>query len=262
MPSAKSIAMLTTFQNAFIELKAIIEERKYDILSNFSLDVPTGFNWVRDVFEPLIVEKNADRIMLELVSDEPIEPALLTYQEGLQKCNQLLNLLRAKGVKQGDRVFTMCGLDPGLWISYLTAIKGGYVLIPAASILTVDDLMYRFQVASPGVFIADKENAGKIEQALLSYNDACVKLLLDGKREGWISLHELGGFKKDAVAADTKRDEDLFWFFTSGTTGMPKVVAHTHASYPLGHLTTAAWIGLGRLDKHYNISQPGWAKFA
>jgi len=262
LPSAKSIAMLTTFQNAFIELKAIIEERKYDILSNFSLDVPTGFNWVRDVFEPLIVEKNADRIMLELVSDEPIEPALLTYQEGLQKCNQLLNLLRAKGVKQGDRVFTMCGLDPGLWISYLTAIKGGYVLIPAASILTVDDLMYRFQVASPGVFIADKENAGKIEQALLSYNDACVKLLLDGKREGWISLHELGGFKKDAVAADTKRDEDLFWFFTSGTTGMPKVVAHTHASYPLGHLTTAAWIGLGRLDKHYNISQPGWAKFA
>jgi len=262
LPSAKSIAMLTTFQNAFIELKAIIEERKYDILSNFSLDVPTGFNWVRDVFEPLIVEKNADRIMLELVSDEPIEPALLTYQEGLQKCNQLLNLLRAKGVKQGDRVFTMCGLDPGLWISYLTAIKGGYVLIPAASILTVDDLMYRFQVASPGVFIADKENAGKIEQALLSYNGACVKLLLDGKREGWISLHELGGFKKDAVAADTKRDEDLFWFFTSGTTGMPKVVAHTHASYPLGHLTTAAWIGLGRLDKHYNISQPGWAKFA
>jgi acetyl-CoA synthetase len=68
--------------------------------------------------------------------------------------------------------------------------------------------------------------------------------------------------EKEAIAADTNKDDDLFWFFTSGTTGMPKVVEHTQASYPLGHLTTAAWIGLKPGDKHYNISQPGWAKFA
>ena len=66
----------------------------------------------------------------------------------------------------------------------------------------------------------------------------------------------------EAEAADTKSDDPLFLFFTSGTTGMPKVVTHTHLSYPFGHLTTASWIGLKEGDIHYNISQPGWAKFA
>jgi acetyl-CoA synthetase len=102
-----------------------------------------------------------------------------------------------------------------------------------------------------------------MDQALSKYNQSVgVKLLLDGQRKGWTSLEEIEGYEKNAVAANTKRDEDLFWFFTSGTTGMPKVVVHTHATYPLGHFTTAAWIGLSKGDKHYNISQPGWAKFA
>ena len=65
-----------------------------------------------------------------------------------------------------------------------------------------------------------------------------------------------------AVGAKTKSDDDLFYFFTSGTTGMPKVVVHTHFGYPTGHLTTTTWIGLKRGDLHYNISQPGWAKFS
>jgi len=102
-----------------------------------------------------------------------------------------------------------------------------------------------------------------MEQALLEYQFPVeTKLILDEKREGWTAFDTIDEEEKNAVAAPTRRDEDLFWFFTSGTTGMPKVVAHTHASYPLGHLTTAAWIGLQSNDRHYNISQPGWAKFA
>jgi len=115
----------------------------------------------------------------------------------------------------------------------------------------------------PKVIIADGENAAKMEQALLEYGVLPgIKLLLDEKREGWASMDAIEKEEKEAAAADTHRDDDLFWFFTSGTTGMPKVVAHTHASYPLGHLSTAAWIGLKPGDRHYNISQPGWAKFA
>ena len=85
---------------------------------------------------------------------------------------------------------------------------------------------------------------------------------MDGERNGWIPFSVIDAEEKQASAADTQKDEDLFWFFTSGTTGMPKVVVHTQSSYPLGHLTTAAWIGMKPGDKHYNISQPGWAKFA
>ena len=255
--------MVNKFQENFVKLTSIIEQREYNRLLECSIEVPNKFNWVRDVFEPLIVHKYADSNMLELVTDDPTETIKLTYKQGVEKCNQLLNFLRKHAVQQGDDIFIMCGLSEGLWISYLSAIKGGLILIPAASILSVNDIVYRFQKASPKVIIADKDNAEKMEQALLQYDHPVkVKLLLDGERNGWISFPLIYAEEKEANAADTNKDDDLFWFFTSGTTGMPKVVVHTHASYPLGHLTTAAWIGLKPGDKHYNISQPGWAKFA
>ena len=255
--------MLSKFQKIFAGLVSIIEHSEYDKLSECTIEVPAKFNWVRDVFEPLIVQANADRNMIELVTDKPSEAITITYKQGSEKCNQLLNFLRNQNVQQGDDIFIMCGLNEGLWISYLAAIKGGLILIPAASILTVNDIVYRFQKASPKVIIADKDNAEKMEQALLQYNHPVkVKLLLDGEKDGWISYSVINKEEKEAIASDTNKDDDLFWFFTSGTTGMPKVVVHTQSSYPLGHLTTAAWIGLKAGDKHFNISQPGWAKFA
>jgi len=251
------------FQDQFIEITTIIEKGEYEKLSSASLDVPDKFNWVGDVFEPLIVQAQDDRNMLELVTDDPSETETITYRQGLEKCNQLLLFFTKHGVQQGDRVFIMCGLNKGLWISYLSAIKGGLVLIPAASILSADDIVYRFQKALPKVIITDQENAEKMEQALSQYHHPVkLKLVLDVERNGWIPFTAIDAEEKQASSADTKKDDDLFWFFTSGTTGMPKVVVHTQASYPLGHLTTAAWIGLKAGDKHYNISQPGWAKFA
>ena len=251
------------FQKTFTELTSIIEQGEYNKLSECSIEVPGKFNWVRDVFEPLIVKKHADRNMLELVTDNPSEAVTLTYKQGSEKCNQLLNFLRKQGVQQGDDIFIMCGLNEGLWISYLSAIKGGLILIPAASTLSVNDIVYRFEKATPKVIIADKDNAEKMEQALLIYNHFVkVKLLLDGEKDGWTFYSMIDKEEKEASATDTNKDDDLFWFFTSGTTGMPKVAVHTQSSYPLGHLTTAAWIGLKPGDKHFNISQPGWAKFA
>jgi len=255
--------MLTDFQRNFLDLTTIIEQRQYATLATFRLTVPDQFNWVRDIFEPLIVATNGERNLLELVNDEDHKPVILTYRQALVKCNQLLNFLRSKSVQQKDRIFIMCGLHEGLWTSYLASIKGGFVLIPAASILNADDVTYRFDKAFPTVIIADNDNVQKMEQALSNYkHPVAVNLLLDGTRDGWVSFDSIQSYQNEATTADTHRDEDLFWFFTSGTTGMPKVVVHTHATYPLGHITTAAWIGLRAKDKHYNISQPGWAKFA
>jgi len=255
--------MPSKFQQTFTKLISIIEHREYNKLSECSIEVPNKFNWVRDIFEPLIVKSHANRNMLELVTDHSSEAITLTFKQGSEKCNQLLNFLRKQKVEQEDDIFIMCGLNEGLWISYLSAIKGGLILIPAASILSVDDIVYRFEKATPKVIIADKDNAEKIEQALLLYNHSIkVKLLLDGEKNGWASYSVIDEEEKEASAADTNKDDDLFWFFTSGTTGMPKVAVHTQSSYPLGHLTTAAWLGLKAGDKHFNISQPGWAKFA
>ena len=257
------IDMSIKFQKNLGGLIAIIENGEYKKLTESSIDAPDKFNWVRDLFEPLIVQTHGDRNMIELVTDNPSKATTVTYKQGSEKCNQLLNFLRKQNVQQGDDVFIMCGLNEGLWISYLSAIKGGLVLIPAASMLTVNDIVYRFQKAAPKVIITDKDNAEKMEQALLQYNHHVkVKLLLNGEKDGWESYSEIDKEGKEASAADTNKDDDLFWFFTSGTTGMPKVAVHTQSSYPLGHLNTAAWIGLKAGDKHFNISQPGWAKFA
>jgi acetyl-CoA synthetase len=257
------IDMLNKFQNTITELISIIEQNEYNKLNASSIEVPDKFNWVQDVFEPLIVHMNADRNMIELVTENPSEAITITYKQGSEKCNQLLNFLRRQNVQQEDEVFIMCGLNEGLWISYLSAIKGGLVLIPGAGILTVNDIVYRFQKALPKVIITDKDNAEKMEQALLQYDHPVkVKLLLDGEKDGWFSYSIIDNEEKETIAAATNKNDDLFWFFTSGTTGMPKVAVHTQSSYPLGHLTTAAWIGLKPGDKHFNISQPGWAKFA
>ena len=247
--------------SSITEILRIIERRDYEKLRELSLDVPAKFNWIRDVFEPLIVTPNEDRNMLELVTDDG--RLTVTYKQAMSRCNQFLNFLHKHGIKRGDSIFIMCGLHEDLWTAYLAAIKGGLVLIPAASILNTDDIVYRFQKASPKVIITDRDILSKMEQAILQHQlPINVKLLLDGDQEGWSSFNSVNDESYEVEAADTSKGENLFWFFTSGTTGMPKVVAHTHASYPLGHLTTAAWIGLKPGDRHYNISQPGWAKFA
>ena len=136
-------------------------------------------------------------------------------------------------------------------------------MIPAATILGVHDIVYRFGKLMPKVVIADADNASKIEEAEeLSGNTVNIKIIAEGAREGWYSWADIAQESDSAACADTLADDPLFLFFTSGTTGMPKVVIHTHLSYPLGHMTTASWIGLQPGDIHYNISQPGWAKFA
>ncbi|PZF72965.1 acyl-CoA synthetase [Taibaiella soli] len=251
-----------SFRESFTAIIEAIEARHYDTLNSFSYEVPEQFNWVRDVFESVHLPKHSGKPMLELVKEDQ-GTITLTYDDAARRCNQLLNYMRANLVEKGDVVFVMCGLDESLWVSYLSIIKGGFVMIPAAGILSEDDIAYRFEKANPKAIITDKENFPKIEKALAKYGkDVPVKILLDVSHPGWQNISVIDTGSTIAEAADTRADDILFWFFTSGTTGFPKVVAHTHSSYLLGHLSTAAWIGLKPEDKHYNISQPGWAKFA
>ena len=145
----------------------------------------------------------------------------------------------------------------------MTSVKGGFRLIPAATILSVHDIVYRFGKLMPDAVIADADNAAKIDEAeVLVGKSVTTKIIVNGSAQGWTSFDEIVLESDEAEAADTNAGDPLFLFFTSGTTGMPKIVTHTHLSYPLGHLTTASWIGLRKGDVHYNISQPGWAKFA
>ncbi len=134
---------------------------------------------------------------------------------------------------------------------------------PAATILVPSDLEYRFRQLHPGAVLADPVSAEKIDATERVMGESIpIKLIAGVERPGWTPVNASHAESPEATAALTRTEDPLFLFFTSGTTGLPKVVTHTHASYPIGHLTTSAWIGVLPGDVHSNISQAGWAKFA
>lgn len=249
-----------TVQELFNSIRSSIEEEDYAQLKEIKIFKPEKFNWVRDVFEPYNVAQLGEQKGLIWKYNDQRED--YTFQDLSNKYNQFLNYLRSKGIKEGDKMFSQVPLLPITWIGYLAAIKGGLVIIPAATTLGVRDLAFRFESSFPEVVLADRENASKIDEAEARFDRKVkIKLITEGEREGWTNINELWNESSEAKAADTKPDDDLFYFFTSGTTGMPKVVVHTHYTYPLGSFTTSSWVGMKQEDLHYNISQPGWAKF-
>ncbi|MGV0923809.1 AMP-binding protein [Empedobacter tilapiae] len=249
-----------TVQELFNSIRLTIEEENYAQLKEIKIFKPEKFNWVRDIFEPYNVNQLGKQKGLIWKYNNQRED--YTFQDLSNKYNQFLNYLRNKGIVQGDKMFSQVPLLPVTWIGYLAAIKGGLIIIPAATTLEARDLTFRFESSFPEVALADQANASKIDEAEAKFDKRIkVKLITEGEREGWINIDELWNESIASKAADTKADDDLFYFFTSGTTGMPKVVVHTHYTYPLGGFTTSSWVGMKKGDLHYNISQPGWAKF-
>lgn len=239
----------------------MIAAREFDALQTLPITKPEKFNWIKEVFEKIHVKEQPNAIALIWTDGEKTKN--YSYQSCAEQCNQYLNFLRRHGLKQNDVIFSQMPLLPENWFTVMVSIKGGFQLIPAATILTVQDIVYRFEKLIPNAVVADIDNANKIEEAASLINaNIPIKIIVGGTKDGWLSFNNIHTESTEAEAADTKTDDPLFLFFTSGTTGMPKVVVHTHLSYPLGHLTTASWIGLTKDDIHYNISQPGWAKFA
>jgi acetyl-CoA synthetase len=248
-------------EQTFRDIRAHIAQQDFEALNKMNIVAPEKFNWVKEVFEDIHVRETPDATAL-LWTDGYVTRSY-SFKEVSGMSDQLLNFLRNKGVAQHDVLLAQLSLQHMGWLAMVAAIKGGLRMIPAATILGVSDIVYRFGTLMPKVVVADAENAGKIEQAEeLSGKKVAVKIVAEGTRPGWFSWDDVAMESNEAVCADTKAQDPLFLFFTSGTTGMPKVVIHTHLSYPLGHMTTASWIGLRQGDIHYNISQPGWAKFA
>ena len=247
-------------EQVYRKIRELIANKQFDALRNLPIEKPDYFNWVRDVFENINVKELPGEPALIWTNGETTES--FSFQQLSNSTNKLLNFLRKNHVEQQDVMLLQMALLPHNWLAVLAGIKGGFRLIPAATILGVQDIVYRFGRLMPKVVICDNDNAGKIEEAeKLSGKTVHLKIIVDGERENWISFSEVEKESSIAEASNTKPDDPLFMYFTSGTTGMPKIVIHSHLSYPFGHLTTASWIGLKTGDIHYNISQPGWAKF-
>jgi acetyl-CoA synthetase len=214
------------------------------------------FNWALDYFD--VVARDNARAALRVVDDEGRD-ATLSYAELALRASQVANFLAAHGVARGDRVLVMLGNVAPLWEVMLGVTKLGAVMIPATTLLRRDDLADRLARGRVKAVIAQ---AGLAER-FVTLAGATLRIAVGGSAPGWLDYEDTRAAAHEfRPAAPTRADELLLLYFTSGTTARPKLVAHSHQSYPVGHLSTAYWIGLRAGDVHLNLSSPGWAKHA
>jgi acetyl-CoA synthetase len=216
----------------------------------------TEFNWALDWFDGVLAAETPDAPALRITGAGATERS---FAELSTRSNRVANGLRALGVKRGDRILLMLGNIAPLWEIMLAAMKLGAVVVPATTLLTADDLAERTERARVRFVIATAEDAPKLAAAPSIIPRITVGGSVDGSTDYETLLSYPNVFVPDGP---TKADDPLLLYFTSGTTAKPKLVLHSHRSYPLGHLSTMYWLGLQPGDIHLNISSPGWAKHA
>ena len=224
---------------------------------DFQWPVLDQFNWALDWFDAELARGEcANWEALRIVGDGA---ASRTFAELSASSSRLANGLRRLGVRRGERILLMLGNVVPLWETMLGAMKLGAVVIPATTLLTRSDLKDRFERGRVRHLIANASDAAKFD----GLDPSVTRIAVGEAPAGWVSYESLLAAPA-AFAADapTRATDPLLLYFTSGTTAKPKLVLHSHQSYPVGHLITMYWLGLRPGDLHLNISSPGWAKHA
>ena len=193
-------------------------------------------NWAVDVFDGLHVKERGDSTALIWANLDTGEDKKFSYKEFAEEGNKLLNFLRGNGVKKGESLYMMIPVLPEIWFAHYTTVKGGYVGVPTATTMTARDLEYRFTQQEPHAIVADEASTDVIDKALEKVGYTPKVKIVIGEKSGWISYDEVRKEKGEAEGEQTKSDDIVFAFFTSGTTGPPKRVAHTAVSLSLIHI--------------------------
>ncbi|MGP4000471.1 AMP-binding protein [Streptomyces sp. 8N706] len=217
---------------------------------------PERFNWALDWFDR--IAEGDDRPALHIVEEDGSETRL-TFAEMSARSDRVANWLRAQGVRAGDRIVVMLGNQAELWETALAAMKLRAVVIPATPLLGPLDLTDRIERGRARHVVVRAEDTAKFDEVPGDY----TRIAVGPGVPGWLPYEDAyassAAFEPDGP---TRATDPLMLYFTSGTTARPKLVEHTHLSYPVGHLATMYWIGLRPGDVHLNISSPGWAKHA
>lgn len=221
-----------------------------------------AFNWALDWFDADLAAdpESRDRPALWIVDAASGAETRLSFGQMSRRSNRVANHLRRLGLCRGDHLLLLLGNVPALWETMLAAMKLGAVVIPATTLLTGDELADRLARGRPRVILAGPEQAPKF--AGLDTGPA-VRLTTGPGGDGWLP-YEAAFAAPETFVPDgpTAADDPLLLYFTSGTTAKPKLVRHSHRSYPAGSLSTMYWLGLRPGDIHCNVSSPGWAKHA
>jgi acetyl-CoA synthetase len=214
------------------------------------------FNWALDYFDPYA--RDNPRPALRIIGDDGRD-VVRSFAELRERSNRVANALRGRGARRGDRLLLMLPNVEQTWETMLACMKLGLVIVPSTPQLTESDIADRFERGGIRHVVADGGGAPKFAGVRGDW----TRTIVGSDADGWTRYESM----YDAPAefdpdGETFASDPLFLYFTSGTTAKPKLVVHTHASYPAGHLSTMYWIGLREGDVHWNISSPGWAKHA
>lgn len=222
-------------------------------------DRPDLFNFTRDVIGRWAELRPGDPAMLWVDADgRTVERS---FSDIAAAAGRAAAVLSQAGVRRGDTVLILLNREQQWWELMLGCIAIGAVASPGTTQLMAKDIAYRHQAAEARCVAATGDMADRVDKAL--GNADIVRLHIGGPRAGWLDFDAL----RDAAQplpplADTRFDEDALCYFTSGTTGQPKMTIHTHG-YMLAHrITGSYWLDLKPGDLHWNLSDTGWAKAA
>lgn len=236
-----------------------------DFYNNFKISIPDNFNFGYDVVDSLASE-NPDKTAMVWCDDKGAE-ATFTFAQIKYYSDKTASFFKAQGIKKGDPVMLILKRRYEFWFCHLALHKLGAISIPATHLLTTKDIVYRCNAADIKmiVSVAEPEVISHIEEAESKSPSLKLKALIDENREGWINFTtELDkaseDFKRPQGPEATVNNDIMLLYFTSGTTGMPKMVQHNF-TYPLGHIVTARyWQNLNENSLHLTVADTGWAK--
>ncbi|MBQ3002446.1 MAG: AMP-binding protein [Clostridia bacterium] len=235
-----------------------------DFKANYAVRVPEGFNFAYDVVDAW-AEQEPEKNAL-LYCDDFGTRRMYTFTELKQESNRIANYLLSLGIRKGDRVMLILKQRPEVWMCFLALHKIGAVCIPATFQLMEKDIVYRVDAAEIRMIISidDPELTGHISSAKTKCKTlAHLAIVGDTIPEGFYDFRKevaLHSDRLDRIYND--QNDPMLMYFSSGTTGMPKMILHDY-TYPLGHILTAHyWQHVEENKLHLTMSDSGWAKFA
>jgi len=245
-----------------------IEFRDYqDFSENFHVQIPENFNFAFDVVDE-IARETPDKIAMVWCNDNG-EEAIFTFAQMKKYSDKAANFFRSTGIGKGDPVMLILKRRFEFWFCTLALNKIGAITIPATHLLSPKDIVYRNNAADIKMIVCvpEAEVINHVEAAEDKSPTLKLKALIGENRDGWLNFNSgmeksSEEFERPVGEASTKNDDIMLLYFTSGTTGMPKMVNHNYI-YPLGHILTAKyWQNVQDNGLHFTVADTGWAKSA
>ena len=232
-----------------------------ELCASFKWDRPTHYNFATDVIDRW-ANADPDKLAIFWIDDNANQKTR-SFSEISSHSKRLANGLKSAGVERGDVVILMLGREIEWWEAFTAALRMGTIISPGTSQLSSKDLAYRINAASATTIITNEANANKVEEIQSSCPKLHTKLLVDARRDGWLNYDDLlENNSTNYNSVQTEASEESMCYFTSGTTGLPKMTIHRH-DYGIAHKVTGPyWLNLDENDLHWNISDTGWAKAA